>query len=176
MRVLFFRQGCGEGRSGYSAFARVEVYSSRCTMTTAHPTLPTYQFGSFLRRLPPPDDMKIPSLGRPRSAMVGGPPQRSAVVYRFDTNGDAFVLRKPDGTPRFPRPHSGPPRYVQLAGPVRGSEITTRSMHTWIPRSMPPVPTQKGRTATISFKPIVPGDYAYPVPRREPRPWNQPRR
>ena len=135
--------------------------------TVVHPCLPTYQYGSWLRRAPPPDDLKLQTVGRPISAMAGGPTQRSPFTFQF-SDGGSDDLNSPLGIPAAKRRAQSATkmRYVQLPGRVRGSEISVKRIDTWIPRTMPPiiVPTPKSRTPTIGFRPITPADYAFPAP------------
>jgi len=146
-------------------------------MSTAHPALPTYQFGSFLRRQSPPDDLRIQSLGRPKSAMVGGVPSRSPFQFHFPGGDNSLELTRADGKPCTPRrvqpaplrPQSAalPIRQVALPGPTRTSEIAVRTIHTWIPRTMPPVQDRsRGHTPTPILRGLSPITYAYPAVQR----------
>ena len=145
-------------------------------MSVALPSMPSYQFGSYVRRSSPPDDLKIQSLARPKSASPGVSPHRAPFAFRYASGEESLMLRRPDGSPWATRTSDGAPRptsmvplrpdsaknirEVSLPGPNRGSEIMIKTIDTWIPRTMPGVPSRPGPTPVLRMaKP----SYAYPT-------------
>ncbi|KAL3909486.1 MAG: hypothetical protein SGPRY_009409 [Prymnesium sp.] len=126
-------------------------------MSVVHPALPSYQFGCFLRQ--GPSDAELRSQGVKKPHPRSAPPSLATALStasRFASPHDLLAMRAPshlNGTRTiYTNPKAGthrPVRYVNLPGPLRGSEIKVRTMHTWVPRTMPPMFTREGPTPIL---------------------------